>query len=321
MNYVNEAKKVFDIEIKALEITRDNLDENFNTILDIITECKGKVIIIGVGKSGHVGRKIAATMASLGTPSFFLHPSEGLHGDLGMITKDDVVIAISYSGESEEIIKIIPNIKLIGAKLIAVSSNINSTLVRYSDYHQILTKSVEACYMNLAPTSSTTAVLVFGDALSIVASKKYNFNKENFALFHPAGSLGKKLLVKVKDLMVVNDLNAFVFNGSTIKDVIIEMGKKGLGIVTIIENDNRILGVITDGDVRRQLEKNMDIYSLSVEEIMTKKPIIIKENDLAIRTLEMMKMKNITNFPVVDNDNRFVGTIRIQDILKAGIII
>ena len=321
MDLIQEAKRVFDIEIKALESVKDSLNSVFLDIIDAITNCKGKVLITGMGKPGHIGRKIAATMASLGTPSFFLHPAEALHGDLGMVGKEDVVIAISYSGESEEVTRLLSNIKAIGATLIGISGNANSTLIKHSDISQVFTKFDEACYMGLAPTSSTTASLVFGDALAVVASKVYGFNENNYGLYHPAGSLGKKLFIKVKDIMAKGDSNAIVKDEETLKNAIIEMGKKGLGMVTVIGKTDSIIGVVTDGDLRRQLEKGVDVYSLNVNAIMSKTPTILDEEMMAIEALQILKQKNISSAPVVDSNESAVGTIRLQDILNAGIVL
>lgn len=321
MDYLKEAKRVFDIEIDALERVRDNLDDNFNQILEAITECKGKVIITGMGKPGHIARKIAATMASLGTSAFFLHPAEALHGDLGMISETDVVIAISYSGESEEIIRLLSNIKAIGATIIGISGNANSTLIKHSDYSQILPEFKEACYMNLAPTSSTTAELVYGDALAVVATKVYGFNQNNYGLYHPAGSLGKKLFIKVKDVMATGENNAIIKAGLTLKSAIVEMGKKGLGIITVVDNDNKIIGVVTDGDLRRQLEIGVDVYGLIVDDIMTKTPMLIKQDSMAVEALQILKEKNISCAPVIDEEQKIVGTIRLQAILNKGIVL
>lgn len=321
MNYVDQAKRVFDIEINALKLLRDNLDNDFNDILKVVSECKGKVILTGMGKMGHVARKIAATMASLGVPAFFLHPAEALHGDLGMVTSDDAVIAISYSGESEEITRLLANIKVIGATLIGISGNADSTLIRYSDHSQVFPKFDEACYLNLAPTSSTTAALVYGDALAVVSSSIYGFTESNYALYHPAGSLGKKLLIKVQDVMAVGDDNAIIQEGVTLKSAIVEMGKKGLGIVTVVGSAGNIVGVITDGDLRRQLEMGVDVYGLTVNQIMTKLPIIIKQDGMAVEALQILKERNISCAPVVDERNKAIGTIRIQAILNKGIIL
>ncbi|KHL96004.1 hypothetical protein QW71_09560 [Paenibacillus sp. IHB B 3415] len=321
MDYVDQAKRVFDIEIKALELVRDHLNDDFSNILRIVTECRGKVVVTGMGKMGHVARKIAATMASLGGPAFYLHPGEALHGDLGMVTNDDVVIALSYSGESEEITRVLANIKAIGATLIGISGNADSTLVKYSDYSQVFPFFDEACYLNLAPTSSTTAALVYGDALAVVASKVYGFTETKFALFHPAGSLGKKLLIKVQDVMAYGEDNAVIQKDVTLKSAIIEMGKKGLGIVTVVDNEANIIGVVTDGDLRRQLEKGVDVYGLTVDEIMTKTPVTVKHDSMAVEALQILKEKNISCAPVVDKQNKAVGTVRIQAILNKGIII
>lgn len=320
MGIIEDAKRVFEIEIAELERVKELLDHNFEEILDVIIHCNGKVIITGMGKSGHIGNKIAATMSSLGTPSFFLHPAEALHGDLGMVSNNDVVIAISSSGESEEIINILPNIKMIGSKLIAITSNPNSTLVKYSDYSQIFPKFQEACYFNMAPTSSTTATLVYGDTLAVVASKYQGFNEKNFGLYHPAGSLGKKLVIKVDDVMAVGEDNASITSVSTLKNAIVQMGKKGLGLVNIVDANNNLLGIITDGDIRRQLEKNVDIYNLDVQDIMTTQPYTIKSQTMAIEALKLMKENNISVLPVLDGEV-LVGTIRLQSLINAGIIL
>lgn len=320
MGIIEDAKRVFEIEIAELEKVKDLLDYNFEQILDVIIHCNGKVIITGMGKSGHIGNKIAATMSSLGTPSFFLHPAEALHGDLGMVSHNDVVIAISSSGESEEIINILPNIKMIGSKIIAITSNPNSTLVKYSDYSQIFPKFQEACYFNMAPTSSTTATLVYGDTLAVVASKYQGFNEKNFGLYHPAGSLGKKLVIKVDDLMAIGEDNASITSDSTLKNAIVQMGKKGLGLVNVIDANNNLLGIITDGDIRRQLEKNVDIYNLDVQNIMTTHPYTIKSQTMAIEALKVMKENNISVLPVLDGE-LLVGTIRLQSLINAGIIL
>ncbi len=319
MDKLAEGKKVFDIEIEALKRTRDALDDTFVTILDLITICSGKVIITGMGKSGHIATKLAATFASLGTSSFCLHPAEAMHGDLGMILENDVVIAISYSGESDEIVKILPNIKLIGATLIGLTGNAASTLAQASDIVQVLPKFEEACYLGLAPTSSTTAVLCYGDALAVVASGVYGFNDVDFGRFHPAGSLGKKLILRVDELMSRGSNNAIISENSMLKDAIIELSKKGLGMVAITDTKDHLAGVITDGDLRRQLEKGANVYELYVQEVMTKTPISIQFDKLAIEALSMLKENNISCMPVL-RDEVVVGTIRLQDIVNVGII-
>lgn len=319
MDRLAEGKRVFDIEIAALEKTRDVLDDTYLKILELITSCDGKVIITGMGKPGHIAAKLAATFASLGTPAFHLHPAEAMHGDLGMVSANDVVIAISFSGESDEIVCILPNIKMIGAKLVGLTGNPNSTLAKASDIVQVLPKFEEACYLGLAPTSSTTAALCYGDSLAVVASGVYGFKNSDFGKFHPSGSLGKKLILKVGDLMAKRDKNAIVHINVSLKDAIIELSKKGLGAVTVVNDDNKVIGIITDGDLRRQLEKGVDVYSLKVEDIMSKKPSIVSKEMLAIEALKILKEKNISCLLVTENENA-VGTIRLQDIIDAGIV-
>jgi arabinose-5-phosphate isomerase len=319
MDKLLEGKRVFDTEIKALEIMRDSLDETFVKILDIITGCKGKVVITGMGKPGHIGTKIAATLASLGTPSFYLHPGEAMHGDLGMITGEDIVIAISYSGESDEIVQILPNVKWKGTKLIGITGNADSTLAKASDVVQILPKFKEAGNYGLAPTSSTTVELCYGDALAVVASEVYGYTDVDFGKNHPAGSLGKKLILKVVDLMAKNEKNAVISDKAMLKVAIVELSKKGLGAVELINERGELSGLITDGDLRRQLEKGADVYNLHAADVMTTNPMTITSGKLAIEALTTMRDYNISCLPVVD-DNKVVGTIRVQDILAAGIV-
>lgn len=319
MDRLSEAKKVFDTEIKALEKTRDSLDETYLKILDLIVNCKGKVIITGMGKPGHIAAKLAATFSSLGTPSFRLHPAEAMHGDLGMISSNDVVIAISFSGESDEIVRILPNIKMIGATLVGITGNDKSTLANASDIVQVFPRFEEACYLGLAPTSSTTAALCYGDSLAVVASGIYGFKDVDFGKYHPAGSLGKKLILKVDDLMACEEKDAIVYCNSSLKDAIIELSKKGLGSVSIVDNDYHLKGIITDGDLRRQLEKGADIYNMMVEETMSRNPYTIESGRLAVEALKQMKEKNVSCLIVI-HDSKVVGTIRLQDIIGVGIV-
>lgn len=319
MDKLIEARRVFDVEIGALEKTRDALNEVFVEILDLIVNCKGKVIITGMGKPGHIAAKLAATFSSLGTPSFCMHPAEAMHGDLGMISSSDVIIAISYSGESDELVRILPNIKMIGAVIVGITGNGNSTLVKMSDVIQILPEFDEACYLGLAPTSSTTAALCYGDALAVVASGIYGFKTADFGRFHPAGSLGKKLVLKVRDLMACEEKNSIVHINVPLKDAIIELSKKGLGAVSIVDNFGNLVGIITDGDLRRQLEKGADIYNMAVETVMTTNPATINCDKLAIEALNRMKEKNISCL-IVTNGKEVIGTIRLQDIIGVGIV-
>ncbi|MEE1220198.1 MAG: KpsF/GutQ family sugar-phosphate isomerase [Ruminococcus sp.] len=319
INILEEGKKLFDTEIAAMELVKNALDDRFVEIVKLICDCKGKVVITGMGKPGHIGTKIAATMASLGTPSFFLHPAEAQHGDLGMLRSEDVVIAISFSGESEEVTRLIPSLKLIGAKLVGISGNENSTLIKHSDYSFVFPPFKEACAMNLAPTSSTTVALAFGDALAVCASKIYGFNEQNFALFHPAGSLGKKLVVMVADLMKSGDKNSVTAVGTSLKDAIVVMSNKALGIVNVVDNDT-LIGVFTDGDLRRALSNGIDVYNITIDELMIKNPVVVSSDILAIEALKLMNEKNISALPVID-DGKLVGTIRINDITGMGIVL
>lgn len=320
MDRLVEAKKVFDTEITALEKTRDALDDTFLRILDLVVNCEGKVIITGMGKPGHIAAKLAATFASLGTPSFRLHPAEAMHGDLGMVSANDVVIAISFSGESDEIVRILPNIKMIGATLVGITGNANSTLARVSDIVQVLPKFEEACYLGLAPTSSTTAVLCYGDALAVVASGIYGFKDADFGKFHPAGALGKRLILKVDDLMAKGNDVPLVTEGTLLMDAIPVMSKKGLGIISVVDSEHKLLGIICDGDLRRIIEKKVDIYSVAVEEVMIKNPKTTMKDKLAVNALHFIKENSINNLPVVDDGGILIGTITWQQIVKAGIV-
>ena len=317
---LSEARKVFDVEIAALKKTRDALDCTYLQILDLITNCDGKVIITGMGKPGHIAAKLAATFASLGTPAFRLHPAEAMHGDLGMVSANDVVIAISFSGESDEIVRILPNIKMIGAKLVGLTGNPDSTLAKASDVVQVLPQFEEACYLGLAPTSSTTVALCYGDSLAVVASGVYGFKDENYAMFHPAGSLGKKLILKVDDLMAHGDDVPKVKAGTLLMDAIPVMSKKGLGIISVVDENNHLLGIICDGDLRRIIEKRVDIYSVAVDEVMIKEPKTSSKDCLAVDALHFIKKHSINNLPVVDEDGILIGTIIWQQIVKAGIV-
>lgn len=319
-DYVKEAREVFDKEILALEKTKAALDGGFAEILELLVDCRGKVIITGIGKPGHVGTKIAATLASLGTPAFFLHPAEALHGDLGMVQADDVVLLTSYSGESEEIVRLLPTLHEIGCTTVAITGNGKSTLAKGCGHVFVFPEFEEACYMHLAPTSSTTALLVLGDALAVVASRARNFTEKDFGMNHPAGALGKKLLVKVRDLMYSGDQDAVVPEGSTLRAAIVEMSSKGLSMVTVVDAEERLKGIITDGDLRRMLERGVDVYGECVDAVMTKNPKWVDEREMAVNALQMMNNYRITGMPVLDGAGKVVGSILMQDIFKAGIV-
>ncbi|MDY4220129.1 MAG: KpsF/GutQ family sugar-phosphate isomerase [Candidatus Faecousia sp.] len=320
MDIVKEAQWVFDTEIAALQATRDSLGSDFETIVQLMLKCKGKVVITGMGKPGHIGTKIAATLASLGTPSFFMHPGEAMHGDLGMVTEQDVVILMSYSGESDEIVRLLPALHEIGCVTVAITGNQKSTLANGCQYHFYFPHFEEACYMRLAPTSSTTSLLVLGDAIAVVVSKLRNYTKEDYALHHPAGALGKKLLVKVENIMHAGNENAVILEGSTLRSAIVEMSSKGLSMVTIVDQGQKLKGIITDGDLRRMLERGVDVYNEIVDNVMTKSPKWIDHRDMAVNALQKMSDMRITGMPVIDGSDRVVGSILMQDIYKAGIV-
>lgn len=315
------AENVFDIEIEGLRQVKECLGETFSQIVDVVAKCEGKVVLCGMGKSGHIAKKISATLASLGTPSFFLHPAEAQHGDLGMVTEREVVILISHSGESEEIVRLLPSLRLIGATLIAITSNQKSTLAQECEIVQLMPPMKEACALNLAPTTSTTTVLVYGDALAVAVSQRHNFTESDFALFHPAGALGKKILIRVADIMAQGDEVPLVEEGCSISDAIVEMSRKTLGAVTIVNKDRRLVGLLTDGDLRRALEKKVDMYGDIIDTIMTKNPQSITADILAAQALRMLRERSINNYPVVDEQGCVVGVLTWQMIVKAGIII
>lgn len=321
VDYLRGARKVFDIEIEALTKTKGALDGTFAEIVNAILSCKGKVILCGMGKSGHIAKKISATMSSLGTPSFYLHPAEAMHGDLGMVTDADLVILVSHSGESQEILHLIPSLKIIGAKIVAITSNGKSTLARESELVQVMPVVREACNLNLAPTSSTTAVLAYGDALAVVASEEYGFCEDNFALFHPAGSLGKRVLLRVSDIMATGDDIPAVREKSLISEAIMEMSRKQLGVVAIIDKNDKLSGLLTDGDLRRAIEKKVDMYSDIIDTIMTHSPRTIKKEILAVQALHNLREGSINNYPVVDDEGHVIGMLTWQMIVKAGIVI
>ena len=315
------AENVFDIEIEGLRQVKECLGETFSQIVDVVAKCEGKVVLCGMGKSGHIAKKISATLASLGTPSFFLHPAEAQHGDLGMVTEREVVILIIHSGESEEIVRLLPSLRLIGATLIAITSNQKSTLAQECEIVQLMPPIKEACALNLAPTSSTTAVLVYGDALAVAVSQRHSFSESDFALFHPAGALGKKILIRVADIMAQGGEVPLVEEGCSISEAIVEMSRKTLGVVTIVNKDRRLVGLLTDGDLRRALEKRVDMYGDIIDTIMTKNPQSITADILAAQALRMLRERSINNYPVVDEQGCVVGVLTWQMIVKAGIII
>lgn len=323
MSSLEVAARVLHDEAEAILKLIDRLDTSFEDAVNLIGHSSGRVILTGMGKSGHIAKKVSATMASTGTPSFFLHPAEGIHGDLGMVTAQDVIIAYSNSGETGEILNIIPSVKRIGAKMIAVVGNVNSTLAKNSDVVLYAGAEKEADNLGLAPTSSTTAALALGDALAVTLMEKMHFTADNFAVFHPGGSLGRRLLLTVEMVMHKGDNNPVIFENSSIKDALFAMTDKGLGAVSVIDENYMLQGLMTDGDVRRGLEKGINFLSLPVKEGMTKKPIVITPDKLAAEALHLMEKHvphPITVLPVVDNNGKSVGMIHITDLLRQGVV-
>ena len=316
MDILNEAKQVFNSEIEELIKVRDKIDNSIHDVLRELVATKGKVVVTGIGKSGIIGKKISATLASTGTESVFMNAAEGLHGDLGIIKKDDIVIAISNSGNTDEINLIVPVIKKIGCKIIALTGGKTSKLALESDYIIDIGVEKEACPMNLAPTSSTTATLVAGDMIATLLIKLKGFKQENFALYHPGGSLGRRLLLHVKDVMHPYDKLAIVKSTDDIDTVVMAMTEKKLGIVCVIDSD-KINGIITEGDIRRALKRRDVFFSLKAEDIMTKKYSYVDVDCMAIEALEIMENREsqISVLPVMDKNNRLIGVVRIHDLI------
>ena len=315
------AKEVLEIEAAAVAALTGRLGEPFLAAVEMIFLSKGRVVVTGMGKSGHVGGKIASTLASTGTPAFFMHPGEASHGDLGMIASGDVVIAISNSGESDEILRILPLIKRRGAKVIAITGRAQSTLAGESDVHLDAAVEKEACPMNLAPTASTTATLALGDALAVALLEKRGFGSDDYAMHHPGGALGRKLLLHVSDVMHSGDKLPRVGVGATLKEAILEMSQKGLGMTAIVEPDGRVAGLFTDGDLRRTLEKHEDIRGLGIAEVMTRNPRSIGPTRLAAEAAEVMQTHHVSGrLLVVDDSGRLVGALHVDDLLRAGVI-
>ncbi|HIJ80691.1 MAG TPA: KpsF/GutQ family sugar-phosphate isomerase [Desulfuromonadales bacterium] len=322
LDSIAEARRVIRVEAAALNAMADRVDSSFERAVEMIVGSSGRVIVSGMGKSGLVGQKIASTMASTGTPAFFLHPAEGIHGDLGMIMTGDVVIAISNSGETEEILRILPSVKRLGARLIAMSGNGASNLARSSDVFLDVSVLEEACPLGLAPTASTTATLAMGDALAVALLVRRGFKAEDFAIFHPGGSLGRKLVVRVEDLMHAGEAIPLVHEDTLMKEALFVITAKGLGVTGVCDGGGQLKGIITDGDLRRSLEKGFDILNERAAAIMKLQPLRIMRNELAAGALQVMEQRAITSLFVFDNDASSTpcGIIHLHDILKAGIV-
>ena len=319
---IKRAKQVLQIEAKAIEQLVKRINEQFVQAVELILACEGKVVVTGVGKSGIIGQKIASTLASTGTPAFFLHPTEGIHGDLGMLEKKDIVVAISNSGETDELSQILPLIKRYGNKLIALTGKANSTLARAGDVVLDVSVEEEACPLGLAPTASTTVTLAMGDALAVALLEKRGFNKEDFAIRHPGGKLGRRLLLKVSDLMHVGDELPMVYEETLMKGALLEITSKRLGVTGVMNKRHELVGVITDGDLRRALERYTDLLERTAGEVMTKNPKWIEAGTLAAQAVQRMEEYAITSLFVFDKagERSPRGIIHLHDLLKAGVV-
>ncbi len=314
------AREVLETEAQAVAALADRLDERFLAALELVLNCRGRIVVSGMGKSGHIARKIASTLASTGTPAFFVHPGEASHGDLGMITREDVVIALSNSGESPELLTIVPLIKRTGAKLISMTGKPQSTLAREADVHLDASVAREACPLGLAPTASTTAALALGDALAVALLDARGFGPEDFARSHPGGALGRRLLVHVSDVMRTGDALPRVSPDTSLRDTLLEMTRKGMGMTAVVDGDNHVVGIYTDGDLRRSLDRGCDIYTTRAEQVMTPRPRTIGPDKLAAEAVQRMQEYNIYSLLVVDGEDHLVGALTMHDLMRAGVV-
>jgi arabinose-5-phosphate isomerase len=314
------AAEVLEIESRAIADLKARLNDDFLAACQLCMDTQGRVVVTGMGKSGHVSNKIAATLASTGTPAFFMHPAEASHGDVGMITKHDLLLAISYSGETEEVITILPVVKRMGAKLLSMTGNPDSTMAKAADVHLNISVAEEACPLNLAPTASTTATLAMGDALSVALLKNRGFTAEDFARSHPSGNLGKRLLLRVSDIMRSGDRVPAVSADMSLRDALLEMTDKGLGMTAIVDTDKRILGIYTDGDLRRTLDAGADVRSTVIRDVMHTNCKTTSADILAAEALHILEENKITSLLVVDDDNTLVGALNIHDLFREGLM-
>jgi len=313
-------RRVIEIERDALGALVQRVNATFARACRLLLDCKGRVVVTGMGKSGHIGGKIAATLASTGTPAFFVHPGEASHGDLGMITRDDVVLALSYSGETNEILTILPLIKRMSVPLIAMTGKPASTLATTADVHIDISVGQEACPLNLAPTASTTATLAMGDALAVALLEARGFTPEDFAMSHPGGTLGRRLLLKIGDLMHTGERVPKVAADVMLTEALMEMTRKGLGLTAIVDGDNRVLGVFTDGDLRRVLDANVDVRRAKISEVMTRGGKVAHPDQLAAEAVALMEKSKITALLVTDDAGHLLGVIHMHDLLRAGVV-
>jgi arabinose-5-phosphate isomerase len=314
------AREVLHIEAQEVEALAQRLDGSFTQAVDLILQCRGRVVVSGIGKSGHIGRKIASTLASTGTPAFFMHPAEASHGDFGMITPDDVLLALSNSGENEELLALIPLLKRMGAKLISMTGNPDSTLAREASVHLDAHTSREACPLGLAPTASTTAALALGDALAVTLLDARGFSEEDFARSHPGGTLGRRLLVHVSDVMRSGDAIPMVGQDASFSDALLEMSRKGLGMTAVVDARQRPLGIFTDGDLRRVFEKGTDIAGTAIASIMHHGPQTITAGQLAVEAVKLMEQHKINGLLVVDESGILTGALNMHDLLRAKVV-
>ncbi|KPL15912.1 MAG: D-arabinose 5-phosphate isomerase [Bacteroides sp. SM23_62] len=317
---VKKAKEVIRREAEALRDLEKKVDLRFVKAVELILKCRGRVIVTGIGKSGIIGKKIAATLASTGTPAMFLHPTEGVHGDLGMVRRDDVILAITKSGETDELYQLFPIFKRLGVPIITFTGNPSSPVAEKSDVTIDVSVNGEACSNNLVPTSSTTAALVMGDALALALLDERHFSPEDFALLHPGGNLGRKLLLKVSDIMHTGDSIPIVSQEANMKDTILEMTSKRFGATTVVNDGKKLVGIFTDGDLRRLVERTDDIFSLKAKEVMTSEPKTIDGEELAAKALNIMEYYNITCLIILDPQRKPVGIVHLHDLLKAGVV-
>ena len=314
--FFEEGKKVLRAEGEALLAQADLLGADFDRAVRMILESKGRVVVTGIGKAGLVGRKVSATLASTGTPSFFLHPAEGIHGDLGMVTRDDLILAFSNSGESDEVTALLPTLKILGTPIIAITSKPRSTLGKNSNLVIELKVETEACPLNLAPTTSTTLMLSVGDALAVALLKAKNFKEEDFALFHPGGALGKRLLLTVEVVMVTGEENPVINEKRQVKEAIFEITDKKKGATSVVDDLGRLVGIVTDGDLRRYFERSRDPLSGVISEMMTRNPKTITAEMMAAEAIHIMEKYNITVLPVINEHNHPIGLVHLHDLLK-----
>ncbi len=317
---IETAQRTIRLEIEAVEQLNARIDASFVRACELILACKGRVVVVGMGKSGHIGRKIAATLASTGTAAFFVHPAEASHGDMGMITQDDVVLALSNSGTTSEIVTLLPLIKRLGITLISMTGNPSSVLAKAAAVNLDASVSIEACPLNLAPTSSTTVSLVLGDALAIALLEARGFTAEDFAFSHPGGALGRRLLLKVEHVMHTGERLPRVPRGTSLRDALLEMTQKGLGMTVIVETDGRLAGIFTDGDLRRALDKGVDVRQTSIDEVMTVHGKTANAEMLAAEALKIMEDHKISSLVVIDDSELPVGALNMHDLLRAGVM-